>query len=328
MLIQLAVFIIARCDIPPSPNFDISNFTGDWNAVGIFSTTDMGLSFYSCATVNVTDSVLTSITINLTYIETQLDVWITSVQRFVPSPLNKAILVSSKSPKNNLVVTYYDSDAGQAVLINPTSTFGLILSRSDDPNHNNFTALSDQILTNLSMSLSNITYIYNTMCATLDFQDVRNFDAYLLEGNYYANALFAIDPAYKEDTLCLSAQFQGLAPLFNFTTNLTFNNGQSNISSHLYLPKPGSETIFMNTEVKGDLPYAFIYINNDQQAYLALDGDGSFGFLFSKKNSVLQEIFDSALKALIVNGLNATTDTFFLLNSTCTLYMGTDRIIY
>ena len=329
LLLCLTTLISVHCDIPPSPNFDTSNFTGDWNVAALFSTTDMDTAFYSCATVNITNDVLTSININLTYIEAQVKSWTTSVQRFVPDPLNKAILISSISPKNNLIVTYYDSDAGQAVLINPTSTFGLVLSRSDDPNNNNFDVISGQILTNLSIPLSNVTYIFNQACSTLGFQDAPNFNPFLLGGTYYANALFALDPSFKA-TLCLTIQIQGFNPNLDITTNLIYQDGQSLLESHIYLPKPRSEAILINTEIRDDLPYVFIYEDDDQQAYLAVNGDGSFGFLFSKSGSISTGcVCFCVTSSSGEHGLNANTETFYLIGVILVqLSMDIDKIIY
>ena len=319
VILICTLFAITTCaNIPPSPDFSITDFVGTWNIAGLYVTTDLGLNFYSCATLTATLGTLSRLTIDIQYINAEQGTIVDTSTTVVPSPLNKAILVSTTSPsqQNNLVVTYYNSSAGEAIIINPAGTFGVILSKNENPFNNNLKAYSSQVLTSLELSVSDVTYIFNRNCDIQKFQPLSTFDASSLNGEFYGNAIFTTEQLFQ-DVKCFSVGFQSVNNLLNVTSILTYNNGKVITSVNEYLPKPQTSAVLINADIRNLYPYVILYVDAPSNTFLALTGDGTKGFVFSQQQSLSQALQAQVTQALNRNGLVVDSDTFYTLNSTC-----------
>jgi len=331
-LLILLCFLIATtityC-VDPSQDFNITDFAGTWNVSGIFSTQNLSLSFYSCSSLDVALGSLNKLTLTLGYIETKNNKYIQSVRTLVPSPLNKAILISTTSPsqENNFVVTYYDTKNGEAIIINPAVTFGYILSKNSNPAYNGLQARAIKIFKSLNASLNNVTFLFNNNCDSRNLNTLQSFDPKVLSNQFYGNAIYTTI-GFLQDAKCFTVKSTPNLPLLSLYANITFNNGKVIVTSAKYLSSPQQPSVLINTQIRNLSPFVLIYSDLATSTFVAATGDSTRAFIFSKQTSLSQNILSQVKQALIQNGMIVDNNNFYLLNATCPLNNDLNQIVY
>ena len=320
LLILLCFILISTtfC-VDPSPDFNITDFAGTWNVSGIFSTQNLNLNFYSCSNLDVALGTLNKLTLTLGYIETKNNKYVQSVRTLVPSPLNKAILLSTTAPsqENNFVVTYYDTRNGEAILINPAVTFGYILSKNSNPYYNNLQVRATQILKSLNASL-NVTFIFNNNCDSKSLNVLPSFDLKVLSNQFYGNAIYTT-VGFLKDVKCFTIKSTPSLPLFSLSANLTYNDGKVIVTSAKYLSSPQQSSVLINTQIRNLAPFVLIYSDLDSSTFVAASGDSTRAFVFSKQTTLSANVLSQVQKVLNENGMTVSNSNFYVLNATCQL---------
>ncbi len=316
LVLMLAAGVSAKLD--PSPDFDVTSFAINWNVVGLFSTDNLGLQFYSCASLNVTAGTLNRLTLSLNYIDTNQNKYVESSRTVVSSPLNKAILISTVSPsnQNNFVVTYYDPKNGEAIIINYALTFGYILSKNENPNFNNLKVRASQALVAQDMSLDNVTFIFNNNCDSRSLKTLGSFDPSKLSGKYYGNAVYT-NTSLLQNLKCYNFEFQTNKNLIASTKTLIYTNGKTIYTQSKHLPEPQQPSVLIDTQIKNIPPVAIIYADAASKTFVAASGDGSHAYIFSPNPSLSSDVLSQVQQALTQSGMVVKSDNFFVLDTTC-----------
>jgi len=327
IILLLAIGVNSKLD--PSPDFDVTSFVSNWNVAGLFSTEDLNLGFYSCASLNVSSGTLNRLTLTLNYIDTKQNKFVEASRTVVSSPLNKAILISAVSPsqQNNFVVTYYDPKNGEAIIINYALTFGYILSKNQNPNWNNLRVRASQALIDQNMSLNNVTFIFNHNCDSGSLKALDAFDASKLSGKFYGNAIFTNISSLK-NILCFGVQLQFNNNLITLTKNVTFESGKVIYTQTKYLPEPQKPSILIDTQIKNTAPFGIIYADSQSGTFVAASGDGTHAYVFSSKTSLSTDVLSQVQQSLNQSGLVVKSDNFYVLNTTCQLGKNSEQIAF
>ena len=318
LFIILSLFIIAVVStVPPSPNFNLTDFPGDWNAVGRFNTVeDEGITFFSCFRITVAVVNTYGVTISSVYLDVEQNSMVTDTQNYASDIKTPAKLISLSNPGslNNFIVTYYDTENGQAILVSPSKQVGLILSRDTDPEALNFKNISQEVLANLSIPLDKITYIYNKNCDAQNLSPTTDFEAVDVQGQYYANAVFTTNTKFQ-GIVCAAPSFTTNYTYSIVTGTIDFGNDTKEINAEYYVPT--FETgILIYSQTPNVSPLVFLYEDSKEQVFLAVLGDRSLGFVLSHQASLPNETIKQMKEILTKNKLNVTNETFYELNST------------